>query len=163
MINVKELRLGNIVKASLNEGVSYMKVVRLEHSKISLCALDDYNLRADFERRIYDCEVRTHSGKRIYDDSFEKIEPIPLTEELLLKCGFENYIGEQYDKNEEYACNFEYQLESGIFYRDLICKPYDGMYVFFADSQEKGIKYYYLHQLQNIYFYLTGKELEVKL
>lgn len=81
----------------------------------------------------------------------EFYEPIPLTEEILLKCGFEKYSEGNFvlgnfilsylttDENFE----FEYKV-SGI----------DSWLL-------KDIKY--LHQLQNLYFALTNEELTVNL
>lgn len=83
------------------------------------------------------------------------LEPIPLTEELLLKCGFEKsqidlrcayvphaYVGLRFEKGD-----FRYYKESDKWsYR--------------ATRIDNPI---FLHQLQNLYFALAGKELEIKL
>jgi len=74
-------------------------------------------------------------------------EPIPLTEEIILKCGFEI---------EEGRFGNEYHLDDFILYTSeqlSIC--------FCWDNFIKDIKH--LHQLQNLYFALTGQELDVKL
>ena len=73
-----------------------------------------------------------------------KIEPIPLTEEWLLKFGFEK------NKNSDLYFrlnNYEYFIENGII---------DNGY-----SRMNEISVKYVHQLQNLYFALTGKELEI--
>lgn len=79
--------------------------------------------------------------------NFEDIEPIPLTEEILLKCGFEFFDNER------------------IFNNFVIEDFHNGNYYFTAGEgiklHEKHIEY--LHQLQNLYFSLTGEELNVKL
>lgn len=101
----------------------------------------------------------------------DRVHPIPLTEEILLDFGFESVEGdsERYNPEDKFKDNFEYRLDVGIFYRDLICKPALGWYVFIQDSDmiEKGNlkskNIYFLHELQNLYFAITGKELEVKL
>lgn len=89
-----------------------------------------------------------------------QIEPIPLTEELLLKCGF----GKGYDKGDE---------TDGVFNRSCFYVMYgrkaavsfrldkDKLYVML--DKWKYIQIEYLHQLQNIYYALTGEELEVEL
>jgi len=98
-----------------------------------------------------------------------QIEPISLTEELLLKCGFE------WDK--------AYKAFRSESFCPLICKN-DGTDYWRIDTSKEGYhqeydnKLYltsekeytvsdkpieYLHQLQNIYYALTGKELEVEL
>lgn len=77
----------------------------------------------------------------------EELSPIPITEAVLLKCGFEK-IGDNYSLLE---------------WRFHINKPanYDGYllcegYLVITDLVN------YLHQLQNIYLALTGEELEIK-
>ena len=87
-------------------------------------------------------------------------EPIPLTEEILLKCGFK--------KTEEYYAADEENVDVytiGCFDIAFIDNEYklwisidEDSYYNFAWTEIK-----YLHQLQNIYFALTGQELEVNL
>lgn len=80
-------------------------------------------------------------------DLVDMFSPIPLTEEILLKCGFE---------------------KAGIYYcmggnedGGIVLKLNDSMYYPIITSF--GIPIKYLHQLQNLHFALTGKELEVKI
>jgi len=75
---------------------------------------------------------------------YEHLAGIPLTEEILLKCGLHPKV------------NYIKGLQ--------IC---DGK-AFFSDNefghkQEDEIECKYLHQLQNLYFALTGEELNVEL
>lgn len=72
-------------------------------------------------------------------------EPIPLTPEVLERYGLKNDDG--YYHNEDYSFSIE-ERDNEYFYE------YDGRNI------GKGCKY--LHQLQNLYFVLTGEELEVK-
>lgn len=80
----------------------------------------------------------------------DRFEPIPLTEDWLLKFGW-----------------YKHELIEGSFRKE--GKPYDQ----FQISWRKGILNYYIswhqlvplkhvHQLQNLYFALTGEELEIK-
>lgn len=71
------------------------------------------------------------------------ISPIPLTEEILLKCGL------------------EYQRPDFI-KGSFAIRDFDGGYIY-LNGLDGGLIYEYLHQLQNLYFALTGEELEVKL
>jgi hypothetical protein len=66
--------------------------------------------------------------------------PIPLSPEIIEKCGFED----EYGNGRYYFDGLEY---------------YDGK-LWFRTSE---IKIQYLHQFQNLYFALTGEELEVNL
>ena len=78
------------------------------------------------------------------------IKPIPLTEEILLKCGFvKDDFSKTYVRYSIGNFNIIHDTDKDIF----ICD---------------GIKYTlvcveYLHQLQNLYYVLTGEELEVSL
>jgi hypothetical protein len=85
------------------------------------------------------------------DGSFKKlgieIKPIPLTEDILLKCGFKEF-GEDF-KLGDYTFNlpskcFCWGLQAG-------CNS-------ITDSDIIN-----LHQLQNLYFALTNEELEINL
>ena len=81
------------------------------------------------------------------------IEPIPLTEKILSKCGFEkvNHIN-------NYSF-FSYNRKNGN--KNFICDIYENTTR--INSYSIGNHVQYLHQLQNLYFALTGKELEVEL
>ncbi len=68
-------------------------------------------------------------------------EPIPLTEEWLLKFGFEHLGSSRFDFK-----RFTYYLYDGSFYNQ--------------SSRLSTIKY--VHQLQNLYFALTNEELTIK-
>lgn len=75
-------------------------------------------------------------------------EPIPLTEEWLLRFGFET---NEWDSNASFRMmigNNDYTI---VFYRNNIS------FCEIGDIFAKDI--YYVHQLQNLYFALTGKEL----
>jgi len=79
--------------------------------------------------------------------SYKTIQPIELTEDILIKCGFEwrnehRGVGAIMDFNKQSIG----LMENGEV-RYLNC----------------WVKLEYLHQLQNLYYCLTGKELEIKL
>lgn len=87
--------------------------------------------------------------------NYDWVEPIPLTEEILLKCGFESGGAKQYlfitlDKKDECYLFFN-PLGKGIA----------------IDQDGKECSYeidlIYLHQLQNLYFALTNEELTINL
>ncbi len=85
---------------------------------------------------------------------FEDLKPIPLTEDWLLKLGFEKY-------NDNYSIDTLHGLNSGkpsklvIRYTEL-----QNMVVVRPGNRTIYIKS--VHQLQNLYFALTGEELEFK-
>ena len=76
---------------------------------------------------------------------YDEIEPIPLTEEWLLKFGFEfNVLTNRYELDD---------------WRFDITKPanYDGL-LLCEGSTAITDRIKYVHQLQNLYFALTGEE-----
>lgn len=82
-----------------------------------------------------------------YAHSFSDIKPIPLTEEILLKCGFVK-LGNEFHFWE--ASVFNIENINGIWH---IC------YIDVVLSTH--VKY--LHQLQNFYHSIMDKELQIKL
>lgn len=85
---------------------------------------------------------------------YSNIKPIPLSKEVLLKCGFE--------KEGDYGYIFFGEITNYILDEDI------------AGSYQVGVNHgsctnffswdiKYLHQLQNLFYCLCGKELEVKL
>lgn len=86
--------------------------------------------------------------------NFDKgaIEPIPLTKELLLKCGFEDTTG---GWGGSQGCDYYYK--KGNFE----IQTYDSD-IFWHLKGAFEIKIKYLHQLQNLYFALKNEELTIK-
>ena len=86
------------------------------------------------------------------------LNPIPLTEEILLKFGFNEVEGERWcDMHEEFEeCNYYYLSMFKIYYNpETDIFEDDSLYHF-------NVNLKYVHQLQNIYFALTGEELTFK-
>lgn len=76
----------------------------------------------------------------------DKINPIPLTEEILLKCGF---------KDGSLGIESDY---GAMLYGNTTTVSLED-----CDGGDIGIKIKYVHQLQNLIFALTGKELQITL
>lgn len=99
-----------------------------------------------------------------YAVEVEEFGPIPITEKLLLKCGFK-YVGAEIN-GEIVQQFFLSDLKNICFGRNnngiYLCTLYNNGY---AEIDRLSIikRVTYLHQLQNLYFDLTGKELEVTL
>lgn len=91
------------------------------------------------------CGINLHHDCWLYD--IDELEPITLTEEILLKCGFE--IKEGRFGNEYHLGTFV------LFTSELLSIS------FVWDNFIKDIKS--LHQLQNLFYALTGEELEINL
>ena len=114
MIAANELRIGNYVYDANNELTQVNSIV---------------DGAINYELDYGDCY-------------FENINPIPITEEWLLKLGFEkhNYIF----RKDGFQFTFDKKIIPIKFYGGAI----------------KNTNIKYIHQLQNLYFALTQKELE---
>lgn len=130
MINANELRIGNYLTYRTPDDTDV---------PCKIDAQDIYNIELNY---MFNAEI--HS-------------PIPLTEEILLKCGFEK-IGSAYNtwglKSKEFSGYlFEIELNKPFYFRvcDLLLNHWD----------DRPIQY--LHRLQNLYFALTGEELTINL
>ena len=127
MINAKELRIGNLVESKITD------------------EFDDRNEWWEVSE-IYADDIHWLSKVDVKDEDFR---PIPLTEEWLLKLGFEK-------ERERYFNTF-------IVLRFINNKvdvfnlgvSHDEEYLEFLNSIN------YVHQLQNLHFALTGSELTI--
>lgn len=90
-------------------------------------------------------------GAEIYSN---KYNPIPLTPELLQKCGFKKY-------NNAWV-PIDYNEKDYNRWRFTIWDQFDGEDLKY-NSAEFQISLTSLHQLQNLYYALTGQELQIKL
>lgn len=138
MIKLNELRIGNLV---------YFGVLIVPIKSIHIESF------LENETSVY---VKLNDKLSHYCLDIKDVSPIPLTEEILLKCGFE----------------YDTINASGYLIKPLNTKCIDGYsdYLYIEKNQEavkirsvKDIEVKYLHQLQNLYFALTNEELEVKL
>lgn len=131
-INAKELRIGNWVKGPLGE---VMQVDILGHLEEP-----DY--------------VHARNENTCGQNGFE---PIPLTPEILEKCGFSNNGEYDYFMKDEYDDD-----NKKIILHDMtdVDEAFE-VYIYKHKHFLTTIKY--LHKLQNLYFALTATELEVKI
>lgn len=83
----------------------------------------------------------------------DNIEPIELTEEILVKIGFEKFV--KSFRMELSGCRLDYFIDKTLY----IYKKHTNCCLI----KDLEIKCEYIHQLQNSFFLLTGKELEVEL
>lgn len=95
-------------------------------------------------------QVTPSTIEEVWNEQREWCKPIPLTEEWLLKLGFyENRTG-----------NPSWQLDVNLDFC-IWGRPGRGFNVY-VNSDEIGNPILYVHQLQNLYFALTGCELGIK-
>ncbi len=84
----------------------------------------------------------------VANDVKHRLEPIPLTEKWLLSLGFNSidFVHDGLEDNGYYEPEMEFSLNRS----------------FQFSEYHKRIDLQYVHQLQNLYFALTGKELIIK-
>lgn len=82
----------------------------------------------------------------------QDVEPIPITEEILLKCGFEKepFSSKIYKINTDDYCVIYYFEGNTLDVRT-------------KDGNRVSILCKHIHQLQNAYYLVTNKELEINL
>lgn len=119
MTNGNELRIGNWV--------------RFKHLLCFIITIKQDN-----------CEIQ--SSRLVVNSSYDFIEPIPLTPEILEKCGFE---------------------KGGIYFyfskfRVVKIANSDNWLILLSNHYQHICRLQHLHQLQNLYYALTGEELNFK-
>lgn len=140
-MKASELRIGNLVE--------------IEGSITTVETLGDEGINFDVNYGEYGgIEYEGYYGKRVWS-SRSVIDPIPISEEWLKKFGFkqDRSVWERPLKKEinDSPSNIQTWRDSNEFQ---ICRV--GIYA-------TSVKCDYVHQLQNLYFALTGEELDLKL
>ena len=137
----KDLRIGNYISCTDFE---CMDEVPTELSE-----------KYDKVLRIYDNVIQWNS---ISDDisyysatDINYVDPIPITEEWLLSFGFKKSAAEKYRK---FSFVIDWWYDSNKYMYGWI--DFDNVLL------APDIKIEYVHQLQNLYYALTGEELELK-
>jgi hypothetical protein len=96
------------------------------------------------------CRIFVDNELEDLKPSLEDIEPIPLTEQWLERLGFKpDAVGCMYQDPENDYYGFVDRKEDGFM-----------LVVHGEEHRETYVKY--VHQLQNLFYELTGKELELK-
>lgn len=132
-MEVKELRIGNLVKCKTTDGEKFCKICDI---------LDVGYFTARCNGVEYRCKF--HNAEGVVDC----IEPICITDKLLLKNGFEK-------------CDY--------IFKTLFIEMYEvaGGWHLHIDNERfetaLSITIKYVHQLQNAYYIATGRELEINL
>ncbi|QQV90455.1 hypothetical protein Harreka1_48 [Olleya phage Harreka_1] len=99
-------------------------------------------------------DVFLNDFKYGFDKCFDKYKPIPLTEEWLLKFGFKgnNENGFVFGDNDVHRLKF---FNKSVGYQHRIVSIWQSVAIYDATIK-------HVHQLQNLYFALTNKELKIK-
>ena len=145
MIHTKELRFGNKVLTRQGEVITVQQI-------LSNTIIYDTQLELSREsvssRGLDNMSYITQLNEVIKEVDYQEIEPIVLTPELLKKCGFRNFL------REEWIISIGNSHIDFVFIEDTLrlrCP---------APSLTK-IKH--LHQLQNLLFAICSYELEIEL
>lgn len=147
-MKASELRLGNYVDYNCCcENKITVKVESI--SKDKLWMIDD--------TKNYHC---TKCGETFYNNLIDFFYPIPLTEEWLLKFGFVKHFNmfiKSYSRNEDNMVSF-----LGIFFEEKI-----NSWIGYVGNNNTNFSvaincYFSVHQIQNLYFSLTGEEMILK-
>lgn len=138
MIQANELRIGNNVLQ--NGRVVYVESISEDRGIINV-----------------NIETELDGSAWLNGIDLNELDPIPLTPEILEKFGFEKDDNDLEFHHEDF-CSW-YEKEYPIIGR-LVTSNF-GTYLF--DEETDTLRIYFLHQLQNLYFALTGQELEVNL
>lgn len=136
-MKAKELRIGNLVMLMSKEPV----IIPLKPVIVSSVSWQKMNVYLEFDMPKYQ-----QNPIEVYT---KELGPIPLTEEWLVKFGFvadgNNFVLYLSDYSDLTFSDGKMYLTSGQFSEMTETVPCD-----------------YVHQLQNIYFALTGDELTIK-
>lgn len=159
-ILANELRVGNFVGLKKSEWDSFSNwFEEMTHDEIKNF-LEDSNKYAIVQAISKEVELTAYGCDIDYYDLTE-IKPIPLTEEWLVKFGFDIDTDKGWNRSEDinydvYSLNnFDVALID-VVYKLWIEIEGDTWY----NSSLTAIKY--VHQLQNLYFALTSEELTLK-
>jgi len=131
-MNANELRIGNWVRT----GILYLRVESIHEKGINIYSETDYS----------SCIIEA-------DARYDSINPIPLTPDILEKCGFDIDLN-----NFNWNAFKEFENNGLSHYVTLRFNEKRGWFFNHAASPVKHV-----HQLQNLYFVLTGEELEINL
>jgi len=133
-MKASELRIGNLIKGIYHD---YDDGIDEEIENETLCKVVTLDASGSGDYTIY-----VYSDEDI--ENFSDFEPIPLTEEWLLKFGF--------IKHGKY----------GYFYLDNFIIDKNKLGKFFMCDIDIHVEIETVHHLQNLYFALTGEELTLK-
>lgn len=137
-----ELRIGSIVADEFYD--TFNRVIVVE-------SINDKGINLEIQNSNDYPEMQSHWIEPYY--TFDQLRGIPVSEEWLLKFGFE--------KKEEVTWSFGYEKKYNVYRLDEL--TYNGVQAawWFNGLLKKQPEY--VHQLQNLYFALTGTELELSL
>lgn len=137
MINAKDLRIGNLILFNPKKGIERICLVMEIKEKEIIVKDNGLNLS------LFELEF----------------QPIPLTPDMLQKCGFEKWFVEDYETNDVYEKSIDDDLSIEI----TSLKNGDFILCVRVDEYRLSKPFRFIHQLQNLYYALTQTELNIQL
>lgn len=138
-MKASELRIGNLIKGIYHD---YDDGIDEEIENETICKVVTLDVSGSGDYPIY-----VYSDENI--EHFSEFKPIPLTEEWLLKFGFQEHPNDYY-YFEGYKIRFD--LDNDL-------TPIKFYFLFF-DIGDWEMEIKYVHQIQNLYFALKEEELK---
>ena len=147
MLQAKELRFGNKVFNTKGEIITVQQI-------LSNTIIYDTQMNISTElaavRGFYPSSAYTSQVVEVIKEAeYQDIDPILLTPGILEKCGFRNFIRDEWIIRYGNNSHADFEFTS------------DGLRLRHPTPSRVGILY--LHQLQNFFFAVTGLELDVNL
>lgn len=152
-IQPTELRIGNYVNLkNWQDEISYFGDFKATQKQLDAIIYHGDGFakilaitKDEVELSAYGCDLDYYS--------YDEIEPIEINENWLLKFGFIEEVNSSMVKfwsRDDMTIYHEYYKHTEV----------DNLEWYFLSSREYNIRIKYVHQLQNLYFALTGKELK---
>lgn len=112
-------------------------------------------------KEILESGINTHFNNGTWFIELDNIKPIPLTEEILLKSGFGM-------RDDQYFLIIPTGVASNSIYLEFEIAKGDVFGSMWIDKETKNTRKIFLeiqciHQLQNLFFALTGEEIKIEL
>jgi hypothetical protein len=143
MLHAKDLRIGNKV---FNRKGEVITVQQLLANTLIYDTQINISRKVANAGRFYEDTYTTEVIELVKEVDFQDVTPISLTPKILEKCGFRNFVRD------------EWIISYGNTHTDFEFTS-DGLRLRHSTHTRVGIKY--LHQLQNFFYAITGQELEV--
>jgi hypothetical protein len=145
MIHTKELRFGNKIKTRRGEVITVQQILcntLIYDGKIEV-SREPINVRGS-----YKTDYITQLNEVVKEVEYSDVEPIVLTHDILRKCGFRNFVREQWILSIG-SSHFDFEFNDGEL---SLRRPAPSL-----------VTVKYLHQLQNFLFATLMHDLEVDL